>query len=247
MVQMVNRMRAKMEFGSPMISLYLLGNPDHYTSHRFKLFYWKAFKVTLIKDNGRIVGLSPVHDYIYRSPNLENMSLYEWVARCTWETNRKQSTAQNIPSEDRLDELVPDELQDNEPELNNTEESTHSTWYKFSDTHPFSASHITRCVPYEKCSVPNFCGGILPRCDHGDREYYCTTMLTFFKPWRTGLELKDAHQSWDEAFLAHQFGDEDNKVIQNFNLWYECLDARDDFRAQLRDNAAILPIWASDG
>jgi len=33
--------------------------------------------------------------------------------------------------------------------------------------------------------IPNFAGGSLPRCDRGDREYYCTTMLTLFKPWET--------------------------------------------------------------
>ncbi|KIJ89431.1 hypothetical protein K443DRAFT_25812, partial [Laccaria amethystina LaAM-08-1] len=32
-----------MEIGSPMASLYLLGNPDHYTSHKFTLFYWKNY------------------------------------------------------------------------------------------------------------------------------------------------------------------------------------------------------------
>ena len=43
MTKMVNAMSAKLELGSPMICLYLLGNPDHYTSHRFALFYWLAF------------------------------------------------------------------------------------------------------------------------------------------------------------------------------------------------------------
>lgn len=33
MRKMVNSMSAKMEIGSPMASMYLLGNPDHYASH----------------------------------------------------------------------------------------------------------------------------------------------------------------------------------------------------------------------
>ena len=43
MTKMVNAMSAKLELGSPMICLYLLGNPDHYTSHRFVPFYWFSF------------------------------------------------------------------------------------------------------------------------------------------------------------------------------------------------------------
>ncbi|EAU86573.2 hypothetical protein CC1G_07769 [Coprinopsis cinerea okayama7 len=37
-----------MEIGSPMASLYLLGNPDHYTSHTFTPFFWKKY-VTKVK------------------------------------------------------------------------------------------------------------------------------------------------------------------------------------------------------
>ncbi|KAF8573531.1 hypothetical protein K439DRAFT_1237440, partial [Ramaria rubella] len=32
-----------MEIGAPMASAYLLEQPDHYTSHRFKPFYWMPF------------------------------------------------------------------------------------------------------------------------------------------------------------------------------------------------------------
>ncbi|KAH7871529.1 uncharacterized protein C8R40DRAFT_993626, partial [Lentinula edodes] len=85
-----------MELGGPMISIYLLGNPDHYTDHHFVTFYWIDFvnearrywhpddirsekqKVTLMKRNGKIVGMSPVYDYMYRGENLAQMSLYEW-------------------------------------------------------------------------------------------------------------------------------------------------------------------------
>ncbi|KDR77385.1 hypothetical protein GALMADRAFT_35224, partial [Galerina marginata CBS 339.88] len=72
-----------MEIGSPMASLYLLGNPDHYTQHKFIKFYWRLYvrkvrdawgdndkeespeKVVLDKNLGDYVGLSKVDDYIY--------------------------------------------------------------------------------------------------------------------------------------------------------------------------------------
>ena len=43
MNKMVNLLSTKLELGSPMICLYLLGNPDHYTGHTFVPFYWKNF------------------------------------------------------------------------------------------------------------------------------------------------------------------------------------------------------------
>ena len=32
-----------MEIGGPMASMYLLKNPDHYTNHKFRTFYWPNF------------------------------------------------------------------------------------------------------------------------------------------------------------------------------------------------------------
>ncbi|KAF8237610.1 hypothetical protein L208DRAFT_1246566, partial [Tricholoma matsutake] len=43
MTKIVNSLSAKMEMGSPMACMYLLGNPDHYTNYLFVPFYWKSF------------------------------------------------------------------------------------------------------------------------------------------------------------------------------------------------------------
>src|SRR5882762_9268200 len=93
--------------------------------------------------------------------------------------------------------------------------------------------------------VPNFIGGALPRSDRGDREYYCSTMLTFFKPWRTGKDLKLEDQSWDDAFRTHMFNTRQLDIMKYFNVRYECLDARDDYAAQMKkgDNVGIFSNW----
>ncbi|KAK0222355.1 hypothetical protein IW262DRAFT_1271083 [Armillaria fumosa] len=98
---MVNVLGAKTEIGSPMICSYLLGFPDHYTNKRFTTFYWRSFvaeahnywrseqcaaesvKITLRKQNGAIIGLSPVEDYIHRPVELEQITLYNWMCTCT--------------------------------------------------------------------------------------------------------------------------------------------------------------------
>ncbi|KIJ93228.1 hypothetical protein K443DRAFT_48409, partial [Laccaria amethystina LaAM-08-1] len=108
-----------MEVGSAMASLYLLGNPDHYTNHKFTLFYWKNFvrearnpwitttendttespvldeketpeKVVLQKYEGTYIGLSNVYDYIYRPIAYEKMSLYDWIRKAKKEKRSKE-------------------------------------------------------------------------------------------------------------------------------------------------------------
>ncbi|KAF8237539.1 hypothetical protein L208DRAFT_1246924, partial [Tricholoma matsutake] len=87
-------LKLKLEIGSPMACMYLLGNPDHYTKFDFVPVYWQSFvreagnpweqtpshilkhsdivkkeahpeKLTIFKCNGHVVGFSPVHDYVY--------------------------------------------------------------------------------------------------------------------------------------------------------------------------------------
>ncbi|KAF8229081.1 hypothetical protein L208DRAFT_1288356 [Tricholoma matsutake] len=102
MTKIVNSLSAKMEIGAPMICMYLLGNVDHYTSHKFVPFHWQSFvtnaqslwapqndlpdseqgmeHVTLLKQGNQVVGMSPVSDYIAQPIELESISLYDWIA-----------------------------------------------------------------------------------------------------------------------------------------------------------------------
>jgi hypothetical protein len=73
-------------------------------------------------------------------------------------------------------------------------------FFEFMDGHPLYRTHHVNCLPESEEYVPNFVGGMLPRSDQGDREYYCSTMLTLFKPWRHGKDLRTNDESWDDAF-----------------------------------------------
>ena len=117
--------------------------------------------------------------------------------------------------------------------------------FTFLSDHPLFSSHATHCAAPGNGLVPNFIGPSLPRVDQGDREYYCMTMLMFFKPYRTGKELKANGQSWDEAFNEHPFTPQQCQLMLNFNLKYECLDARDNFHVQLWKGASVIPFWDS--
>ena len=300
--KMVNALTAKLEIGSPMASMYLLGNPDHYTSHEFVNFYWRSFvreacsvfstpleeidnipeKVMLNKSKGRFVALSNVHDYIYRPSVFGSVNLYDWI-RCA---NKKRKPAkqrkEDIIQDDDTTERADDEYHDNadsEDELDiigdgftgggnnhnieacesesdwvdsdhgseNTDDELNideNVQYKEDDTrfhsflpeHPQYNTHEIQCKYLSDFIVPNFIGGTLPRCDQGDHEYYCSTMLTLFKPWRTGHDLKGAEETWEQAFNRYGFSSAQRILMSNFNLRYECLDARDDYSAKMKDN-----------
>ena len=60
-------------------------------------------------------------------------------------------------------------------------------------------------------------------------------------PALSGLDLKTLNQSWDESFNQHQFTTQQLDIMDNFHLHYECLDARDDYHAQLKQGEVILP------
>ncbi len=109
-----------------------------------------------------------------------------------------------------------------------------STFYI--EGHPQRESHQSVFLPENETRerVPNFMGGALPRRDKGDPEYYGATMLTLFKPWRSGQDLKTKDENWSEAFRKYNFDEKASRLMGNFNLRYECSDARDDFAAQRR-------------
>jgi hypothetical protein len=68
-------------------------------------------------------------------------------------------------------------------------------------------------------------------------------MLTLFKPWRSGLDLKGQDQDWDCAFSTHQFSSRHRSILDNAKIRYECLDAKDDFHAQMHKGGVGIGAW----
>ncbi|PPR07900.1 hypothetical protein CVT24_002813, partial [Panaeolus cyanescens] len=288
-----NDRSAKAELGGPMICMYLLGNPDHYTSHKFIPFYWQTFvneakrafdpehdekyaKVVLGKRRGKVVGLTPVQDYIYRSDELEHVSLYEFI-RCyerlhiagknkrkrpdnTDETNTGHSEDDDdghtskedisISTEAFSDISNEDQLDE---EMENLPKDTPAlklpkNAYRFKIKHPNYDTKAMKFVKRNEMRVPNFLGSHLPRKDQGDQEHYCATMLCLFKPWRSGFDLKKADDLWTNAFNNHKFDMNERTLMNHFNIRYECMDSRDDHQAQMKKEAGGNPFnnWIPD-
>ena len=282
MTKVANLLSAKAEMGAPMICMYLLGNPDHYKSHDFVPFYWQSFvmeahkafeeekpsdgaqKVMLIKKRGRVIGLSPVQDYLYRAPELEHVNLYEWI-RCykrerlpkkktklddAQEDPEADNSSQEQPSEDENESSFssdmyskrePGDSEDLREETPAKARGRPSTLYRFNRAHPLYDSHGAQFISNNSRRVPNFLGAILLRCDQGDREFYCSTMLMLSKPWRHRRDLKKGQSiSWNDEFDTHTFKEKEVAMMRNFNIRYECLDARDDYRAQLKKGSTQI-------
>jgi hypothetical protein len=110
------------------------------------------------------------------------------------------------------------------------------------------ATHLVKCK-FERLErfVPNIVGGALPHHDSGDHEYYCCTMMTLFYPWQEASCIKLPTDSWESAFNAFKFSTRQKQLMQNFNLRYECLDARDDFHAQLKKKLQPRTPWHNGG
>jgi len=99
--QIVNSLTVKSEIGSPMASLYILGNPDHYKSLIPVPFQWKGCikevlnawndkdiklnidkcknKLIIQKENKSLIGISKVFDYMYRPSIHKHVCLYDWT------------------------------------------------------------------------------------------------------------------------------------------------------------------------
>ncbi|EJD37257.1 hypothetical protein AURDEDRAFT_43058, partial [Auricularia subglabra TFB-10046 SS5] len=202
----INSFTSKTEIGAPLAASYLLDMPDHYSSHDFKTIYWKGF----------LVPISPIMDYMYRPKEHEQYCLYDWIRLYSKSTRHHKASS------------APVELTDYPTILDEGQGVADTAYHLFQSGH---SQHSTHCVCLDNqraCIIPNFVGGPLPRRDVGDREYYCCTMLTLFKPWRSGIDLKDHTTTWDLAFDSHVFSVRQLQIMDNFNLKYECLDARDD-------------------
>ena len=287
MTKVANLLSAKAEMGAPMIAMYLLGNPDHYTGHTFVPFYWQSYvqeagrpfncddhqepqKITVIKKRGRIIGLSRVHDYIHRPEELANVNLYDWIrcykreklpkdmrpldgldADAVANENETSFAEYGTPGDltislDEDSDVVSEYCEEKHKKKVTTGRRSNAIMH-FCSEHPLSGSHGVRYIVDNAARVPNFVGANLPRRDQGDREYYCRTMLVLFKPWRKGTDLKATDHLWDEEFQRHSFSEEQVRYMRNFNVRYECLDARDDYRAQMKKSGnTIIGSWVVD-
>ncbi|KAJ3482222.1 hypothetical protein NLI96_g7135 [Meripilus lineatus] len=116
---------------------------------------------------------------------------------------------------------------------------------RFTYEHPNLMSHKVYLAEQPISKVLTWIGGVLPRNDkpEHDKEAYSLAMSVFFRRpgWRTGMELKTATQTWQEAFQSAPFPLKAIDVMKNMRSVYECNDARHDFASKRR--AGVAPCF----
>ncbi|KAF8223233.1 hypothetical protein L208DRAFT_1032835, partial [Tricholoma matsutake] len=233
--KIVNSLSAKIEMGAPMICIYLLGLPDHYTSHIFAPFYWQAFHVTLLKQGNQVIGVSPVSDYIFYPAELDSICLYDWVAH-NKRVKKTKSKKLAAVKDDELQSHTDSGSDDDKLLQADVKDASKQMLFDFVSEHLLANSHCTHWLPKHAALIPNFIGSTLPRSDQGNHEYYCSAMLALFKPWCMGCDLKQEDELWNDAFTKYSFGTRSTQLMHNMNICYECLDTQDDFHAQMKKN-----------
>jgi len=137
---------------------------------------------------------------MYRPYELSEKSLYEWIQIYTRLKHTK--TEQKKFHSKKYEDAKPLAIFQSEEEVDTDFESDSDYVesdqapekkkvqgkYAFLPNHPLHETHQVS-ISKSKNLVPNFAGGSLPRCDRGDREYYCATMLTLFNIVKTSKKM----------------------------------------------------------
>ncbi|EEB95783.1 hypothetical protein MPER_05194 [Moniliophthora perniciosa FA553] len=202
-------------------------------------------------------------DYTDRPVEAESLSLYDWI-RVSRRVTMKKTTKRLIKSKGdnetpsirqiidqdtfQLDQSESDrdsaeDLKYPQPKPVTEDVKLPRNHYRFKASHDLYDTHVARIQKDSDKVVVNFVGATLPRRDRGDYEYYCCTMLTLFKPWRLGHDLKASTDSWADTHAKHEFSEREATLMNNFMIRYECLDARDDYRAQMSKENALQSSW----
>ena len=133
-------------------------------------FYWQPFvtqvrqdfdtdekevqKITLIKKKGKIVGLSPIHDYIYQSPALEDVCLYDWVQHFLHKKvkNSRPETCPTAKTNDLIDANC-DVSFESVTEIDDLPKRKAQNNFNFTKEHSLHDSHASHLISnYEKKS-----------------------------------------------------------------------------------------------
>ncbi|KAF5309724.1 hypothetical protein D9611_014437 [Ephemerocybe angulata] len=260
-LKMANSLTSKIEIGGPMAAMYLLGHPDHYSSHTFVPLYWWTYVKFVHK-----VWEQAEEATCYEAPEVEEVKVASTfpVPAISDDSQEEceepdanegdtvviQRSYGRILSRSNVDDYMmrPTELgavclydwtQCSVRKHVAGLKKIPVSMLSYQDGHPLVKTHrVVYDVGRMRTTVPNFLGPYLPRPDGDDRELYCCTILTLYVPWRTPLDLKSSVDSWAEAFDRHTFTDRHAVLISNMNIRHECYDARDDYHAQLKLRSA---------
>ncbi|KAJ7239712.1 hypothetical protein C8J57DRAFT_1245827 [Mycena rebaudengoi] len=200
-MQMVNSLSSKLQVGSPMASMYLLGNPDHYTNLDFKVFWWKSYVKevmssgpsldTEVPTQGPLANLEtrPFHPSYNEIPSEEperqdededgdrvvvakNADGFVGITNVDDYVSERKKIS---PKQHRIFlesiECDPSGKESSDIELDSQDNDPLDMDEIELDTVSETVPEISSDKRKLVTTVPNFAGGGLPRADQGDRDF----------------------------------------------------------------------------
>jgi hypothetical protein len=179
----------------------------------------------VIPKNGQVL------DYMRRGKDLEQISLWEYVARIQKLTTRRVSNGTedkcSLEDDQRINLNIATALKST---------ATARAKYPFSDDHPDRESHLQQICRPEKRLIPVPIGPPLPRRDRKEdiSRYHCA-MLILFKLWSAPSDLiKGMNAVNMEVALEGAFENmvrklpQTQRYLENMQALHDCKDSRDD-------------------
>jgi hypothetical protein len=180
------------------------------------------FQIQSTENDKKYVLVNTRIDYQYRSDNLNNMCLYDFVSMLY----KKKMNATDVKYLSKAQISIEEE--------GNKKGRPANERYPFQKQHPQTTTHLL--MKYSESHVPVLYGPQIPRRDREDtRERYCRALLTLFVPWRAVTDLCDINQTWEDAFESRQnrISIHSWKIIENIQLLHECKKDRDEHLLQV--------------
>lgn len=195
----------------------------------------EQFQIQLADTSKNYVLVNTRVDYQYRSDNLNNVCLYDFVS-IFYKKKINNTDRKHLSKIVGLEERV------------NQKGRPPNERFVFQEQHPQAATHLL--MKYSELHIPVLYGPQIPRRDRDEtRERYSRSILTLFVPWRTLTDLCDIDQNWEDALKSrqHLILEHSWTIIENIQLLHECKKDRDDHLLQViaeaqTENDSIDPV-----
>jgi hypothetical protein len=177
---------------------------------------------TETKNGNRYVMVNTRLDYQYRSKDLTELCLYDFVSHF----HKKMM--------DKSDRRLLKDANECEGERLCTEGTKMNERHTFASAHPQSLSHII--IKHTIPVIPVLLGPQIPRRERVEtRKRYSRALLTLFTPWRSVHDLCELNQTWCEALEVRKLSISTSalKIIENIQLLHECKNDRDEHLHQI--------------
>ncbi|KAF5343728.1 hypothetical protein D9758_016524 [Tetrapyrgos nigripes] len=162
-------------------------------------------KVWVNKGNDNsFIGVSKIDDYSLRGEEIENINLYNFMSAYYKKSVRKKKPVENTDYDDETN------CEERDMEMDVDKKDTRIDEY---DTKFKAPSSFPSTAMFSE-----------------EHSQHLTHALFKYKNLDSRA-LNFAGQTWEEAFRDHMFTDTQKQLMRNFNLRYECNDARDDYSA----------------